>query len=292
MTDCVLINGKIASMTPDRGPEGPIADGAIALTAGNIAWVGCRQDLPQQFADWRTHDLEGGLVTPGLIDCHTHIVHGGNRAREFELRLEGASYEEIARAGGGIVSTMKATRDASEDDLLDVALPRIDTLINEGLSTIEIKSGYGLSIDDEIKMLKAARKLAGLRDIRVVTTWLAAHALPPEYEGQANAYLDEVVLPGLDEAHVLGLVDAVDGFCERIAFSPPEIERVLRKAGELGLPTKLHAEQLSNLGGAALAARHGALSADHLEHLDHIGVDAMAKAGTVAVLLPGAYYTR
>lgn len=230
-------------------------------------------------------------MTPGLIDCHTHIVHGGNRAREFELRLEGASYEEIARAGGGIVSTVTATRAASEDDLVAGALRFLDALISEGATTVEVKSGYGLSVDDELKMLRAARRLGRERDVRVVTSYLAAHAVPPEYKDRADAYIDEVVLPGLDAAHAEGLVDAVDGFCEGIAFSPAQIARVFERAKALGLPVKLHAEQLSDLGGAKLAADHGALSADHLEYLSQDGIAAMAQTGTVAVLLPGAFYT-
>jgi len=230
------------------------------------------------------------LATPALIDCHTHLVFGGNRAREFEMRLQGATYEEIARAGGGIVSTVAQTRALSEDDLVAQALPRLDALIAEGVATVEIKSGYGLTIADEMKMLRAARKLGEARPVRVVTSWLAAHAVPAEYKDRADAYLDEVALPGLEAAHAQGLVDAVDGFCESIAFSPAQIERVFAKARALGLPIKLHAEQLSNLGGAKLAASFRALSADHLEYLEADGVAAMATHGTVAVLLPGAYY--
>ncbi|TAN05538.1 MAG: imidazolonepropionase, partial [Rhizobiaceae bacterium] len=235
-------------------------------------------------------DCGGRLVTPALIDCHTHLVFGGNRAKEFEMRLEGASYEEIARAGGGIVSTVTATRALSEDELVQAALPRLDALIAEGAGTIEIKSGYGLTVEDELKMLRAARRLGKERNIRVRTSYLAAHAVPAEYKGRPDAYIDEVVLPGLEAAHAEALVDAVDGFCEGIAFSPAQIARVFGRAKALGVPVKLHAEQLSNLGGAALAASYGALSADHLEYLEGPGVAAMAKAGTVAVLLPGAFY--
>jgi imidazolonepropionase len=207
------------------------------------------------------------------------------------MRLNGASYQEVARAGGGIVSTMRATRDASEADLIATALPRLDALLAEGVSVVEIKSGYALTIDGEMRMLRAARKLADLRPVRVVTSWLAAHALPPEFTDRADAYIDEIAIEGLRQAHAAGLVDAVDGFCEGIAFSPTQIARVFAAARELGLPIKLHAEQLSNLGGAALAASYGAQSVDHLEYLDQAGVDALAKAGSVAVLLPGAFYT-
>jgi imidazolonepropionase len=224
------------------------------------------------------------------VDCHTHLVFGGNRAKEFEMRLEGATYEEIARAGGGIVSTVAATRSLSEDELVNAALPRLDALMAEGVGTIEIKSGYGLTVEDELKMLRAARRLGEIRKVRVKTSYLAAHAVPAEYKGRADAYVDEIVLPGLEAAHAEGLVDAVDGFCEGIAFSPAQIARVFERTKTLDIPVKLHAEQLSNLGGAALAASYGALSADHLEYLDEAGAGAMAKAGTVAVLLPGAFY--
>ena len=287
----LFTNARLATMEPDNAPFGLIENGAIAIEGKVIVWRGPIHELPEEFRNAERSDLEGRLVTPGLIDCHTHVVFGGDRAREFELRLEGASYEEIAREGGGIVSTVAATRAASEADLLATALRRVDALIAEGVTTIEIKSGYGLSIADELKMLRVARGIGHKRPIRVATSYLAAHAVPAEYRGRAEAYIDDVVLPGLDAAHAEGLVDAVDGFCEGIAFSPPQIERVFARAGELGLPVKLHAEQLSNLGGAALLARHGGLSADHLEYLDDEGVAAMAAAGSVAVLLPGAFYT-
>ncbi|MCC4247211.1 imidazolonepropionase [Stappia indica] len=288
----VLTALRLATMVAGSAPYGLVENGALAIGPdGRIAWCGDTADLPADYASWPSRSLDGRLVTPGLVDCHTHIVHGSNRAREFELRLEGASYEEIARAGGGIVSTVAATRAASEDDLVASALPRLDTLIGEGVTTIEIKSGYGLTIADEIRMLTAARRLGRERDVRVVTSWLAAHAVPVEYKGRSQAYLDEVVLPGLDAAHAAGLVDAVDGFCEGIAFSPAEMAQVFERAKALGLPIKLHAEQLSDLGGAKLAAQYGALSADHLEYLGQDGVDAMAASGTVAVLLPGAFYT-
>lgn len=291
MVDCVLTGGRVATMTKGGTPYGLIENGALALQNGRIAWVGPADALPSTWQEFPQEALEGRLVTPGLIDCHTHLVYGGDRAREFEMRLEGASYEEVAKAGGGILSTMEATRAASEEDLVAAALPRLDALMAEGVTTVEIKSGYGLSIADEMKMLAAARRLAKARAVHVETTYLGAHALPPEYKGQADAYIDEVVLPGLEQAAEAGLVDAVDGFCEKIAFSTAQIERVFQKAKELNLPLKLHAEQLSNQGGTALAARYGALSADHLEYLDAEGVQAMAAAGTVAVLLPGAFYT-
>ena len=261
------------------------------MDAGRIAWCGDRHSVPPQYMNWQQEDLEGHLVTPALIDCHTHIVFGGNRAREFEMRLQGATYEEVARAGGGIVSTVSATRNASEQELLNSALPRVDALLAEGISVIEIKSGYGLDADTELAMLRVAREIETQRPVRVKTSFLGAHAVPAEYKGRADAYIDDVCIPALEKAHAEGLVDAVDGFCEGIGFMSAQIERVFEKACELGLPVKLHAEQLSNLGGAKLAARHGALSADHLEYLDEAGVKAMADAGTVAVILPGAFYT-
>lgn len=290
MTLTLFKNARIACMT-DADPYGLIDAAALVAEAGRIVWVGALASLPPAYQGAVAQDLGGRLVTPALIDCHTHLVHGGERAREFEMRLEGASYEAISRAGGGIVSTMTATRAASEADLVAEALPRLDHLIAEGVGLVEVKSGYGLSVADEIKMLRAARQLGRAREVRIVTSWLAAHALPPEFAANADAYIDEVAIAGLKQAHAEGLVDAVDGFCEGIAFSPAQIARVFDTARDLGLPVKLHAEQLSNLGGAALAASYGALSADHLEHLDTDGVDAMARAGTVAVLLPGAFYT-
>lgn len=287
-------NATLATMEADT-PYGLRQAAAVAVRDGQIAWVGARDDVPPEFRAGASTDLEGRLVTPALIDCHTHVVHGGDRAREFELRLEGATYEEIARAGGGIVSTVSATRKATEDDLIAGSLRRVDALIAEGVSTIEIKSGYGLDVETELKMLRVARSIGRLRPVRVRTSFLGAHALPPEYKDRvgdrAGAYLDEVCLPALEAAHAEDLVDAVDGFCEGIAFSPEEIERVFSRARTLGISVKLHAEQLSNLGGARLAARFGALSADHLEFADEADVVAMASAGTVAVLLPGAFYT-
>jgi imidazolonepropionase len=285
-------NARIATLTPNSKGFGVIEAGAIAVSDGRLAYVGTEADLPGEFAaDAEAMDCGGRWITPALVDCHTHLVFGGDRAMEFEMRLAGATYEEIARAGGGIISSVKATNALSEDELVQQALPRLDTLLAEGVSTIEIKSGYALNIEGELKMLRAARKLGEIRPVRVVASWLAAHATPPKYKGRNGDYLTEVVLPGLEAAHAEGLVDAVDGFCEGIAFSPAEIARVFDKAKELSLPVKLHAEQLSDLGGAKLAASYGALSADHLEYLTAENARAMAAAGTVAVLLPGAFYT-
>ncbi|MCM2294112.1 imidazolonepropionase [Allorhizobium sp. BGMRC 0089] len=286
----ILRNARVVTMDARRGGIGLIEKGAIAVAVGKIIWTGPEAEVPAEFNGGAVVDLQGRLVTPGLIDCHTHLVFGGNRAREFEMRLEGATYEEIARAGGGIVSSVKATRAMSVAQLVEAALPRLDHLLREGVSTVEIKSGYGLDIESELAMLRAARALQDQRPVRVATSYLAAHATPAAYKGRNAAYLDEVVLPGLKQAHAEGLVDAVDGFCEGIAFSPQEIARVFDLAKSLGLPVKLHAEQLSNLGGAKLASAYGALSADHLEYLDAEGAEAMAAAGTVAVLLPGAFY--
>ena len=286
----ILTDLAIATMQPGGAPYGLLARGAVCVEDGRIAWVGSRDEIPATWTDVETESFGGRLMTPALVDCHTHLVFGGNRAREFEMRLEGATYEEIARAGGGILSTVAATRALSEDDLVAAALPRLDRLVAEGVATVEIKSGYGLTVADELKMLRAARRLGELRPVRVKTSYLGAHAVPPEYEGRADAYLDDVALPALDAAQAQGLVDAVDGFCEGIAFSPARIARVFERAASLGLPVKLHAEQLSDLGGAKLAAFCGALSADHLEYLGNDGVSAMAASGTVAVLLPGAFY--
>ena len=285
----ILDNLTAVSMTGD-GPYGLIEGAAIVLEGESIAWVGPTDARPAHYAGQEVFDCGGRLVTPGLIDCHTHLVFGGHRAQEFEMRLEGATYEEIARAGGGIVSTVRATREADVDTLVSGALPRVDALIAEGVTVLEIKSGYGLDRDTELRMLRAARRIAELRPVRVRTTFLGAHALPPG-ETDPDRYIDTVCIPALRAAHAEGLVDAVDGFCEGIAFQPDQIARVFDAAQALGLPVKLHAEQLSNLGGAKLAARYGAMSADHIEYLDHEGVAAMADAGTVAVLLPGAFYT-
>ena len=281
----------LASGLGKSDPYGLIPDAALVLSESRIAWVGPRAELPDEHAALPQTDIGNRLITPALIDCHTHVVHGGNRATEFEMRLQGASYEEVARAGGGIISTVKATRTATQADLVAAALPFVDAMIAEGVAVIEIKSGYGLNQDTELRMLRAARQIAALRNITVRTSFLAAHAIPPEYKDRADAYIDEVAIPALHAAHAEGLVDAVDGFCEGIAFSPAQIERLFIIAQSLGLPVKLHAEQLSNLGGAALAARFNAISADHLEYLDEAGVIAMAQSGTVAVILPGAFYT-
>jgi imidazolonepropionase len=272
-------------------PWGWVADGALVVEGEHIAWAGPDADLPAELrsrAD-AEHDVAGALVTPGLVDCHTHLVYGGQRAREFELRLHGASYEEISRAGGGIRSTVAATRAATDEQLFASARRRALTLMAEGVTTLEMKSGYGLSLEHEARCLRVARRLGIELPLSVRTTCLAAHALPPEFEGRADAYIDAVVgwLPAL---HAEGLVDAVDAFCERIAFSPAQTGRVFEAATRLGLPVKLHAEQLSDQGGAALAAGFDALSCDHLEHLSAAGIAAMARSGTVAVLLPGAFY--
>lgn len=288
MAAITLRGARVATMA--AGCADVIEDAAVAVRDGLIVWVGPDAALPAEHAAAEAVALEGRLLTPALVDCHTHLIFGGDRAREFEMRLEGASYEEIARAGGGIVSTVRATRAASENALVAAALPRLDALLAEGVATVEVKSGYGLDVETELRMLRAARRLARLRPVRIVTTFLGAHATPPEYAGRADAYVDEVAIPALRAAHAEGLADAVDAFCEGIAFSPAQVARVFDAAQALGLPVKLHAEQLSNLGGAALAARYGALSADHVEHLDAAGVAAMAAAGTVAVLLPGAFY--
>ena len=287
----VLQDIRIATMASTAAAADIIEDGALAIKGGIIAWVGKKTDLPEAYRPADRISMEGRLATPAPVDCHTHIVFGGDRAKEFEMRLEGASYEDIARAGGGIVSTVAATRQASEDELLAAALPRVDALIAEGVSAIEIKSGYGLDQETELAMLRIARAIAKQRSIRVRTSFLGAHAIPAEYAGRPDAYIDEVCIPALETGHVEGLVDAVDGFCEGIAFAPDQIERVFAKARELRLPVKLHAEQLSNLGGARLAARYGALSADHLEYADETDAKAMSEAGAVAVLLPGAFYT-
>ena len=291
MPQKILTNARIATMKPNEASYGLLEDGVIVLDGANIAWVGPRAELPKQYQDLDGLDLGGRLVTPALIDCHTHLVSGGNRALEFEMRLNGASYEEVARAGGGIISTVRATRMASEDELLLDALPRVDALIAEGVTLIEVKSGYGLDQDTELRMLRVARRIAVERPIEVRTTFLGAHAVPPKFQGKADEYIDAVCIPALRAAHAEGLVDAVDGFCEGIAFQPDQIARVFEVAKALGLPMKLHAEQLSNIGGTKLAAKYGAMSADHIEYLDEDGVKAMAKANMVAVILPGAFYT-
>ncbi|HBE9077695.1 imidazolonepropionase [Serratia fonticola] len=266
-----------------------ISNGAIAVRAGKIVWMGEQAAMPA-LAATKTVKLDGGIITPGLVDCHTHLVFGGNRSGEFEQRLNGVSYAEIAAQGGGIISTVKATRDAQEELLLEQALFRLRPLLAEGVTCVEIKSGYGLTLASELKMLRVARRLAEKLPVEVKTTCLAAHALPPEYAGRSDDYIDLVCNTIIPEAAAAGLADAVDAFCEHLAFSPEQVERVFAAAELAGLPVKLHAEQLSALGGSALAARHHALSADHLEYATEQDAIAMAAAGTVAVLLPGAYY--
>jgi imidazolonepropionase len=286
--DAVWTNARLATMTAGGPAYGAIEDGAIAVRDGRIAWVGRRADLPA--GAWATNDLGGAWVTPGLIDCHTHLVFGGDRAGEFEQRLNGATYEEIAKAGGGIRSTVTRTRAASEDELLKAAGRRLKSLLAEGVTTVEIKSGYGLDVESEAKMLRVARRLGEAYPVTVSTTFLGAHALPPEFNGRQSEYVDLVAGPMLDAVVKERLADAVDVFAERIAFSREETARVFRAAQAHKLPLKLHADQLSDQQGAALAARFGALSAEHLEHANEDGVAAMGRAGTVAVLLPGAYY--
>jgi imidazolonepropionase len=288
MFDTIWLDARLATLAPGRPGLGVIERGWVAAKDGRIAFAGAMADLPTGWDAKQRIPLDGCWITPGLIDCHTHLVYAGDRAHEFELRLAGASYEEIARAGGGIVSTVKATRAASEDTLVAQSLPRLDALMAEGVTTIEIKSGYGLDSDTETRMLRAARRLGRERDIDVVTTFLGAHAMPPESNDKGR-YIDHVcdMIPALARDK---LADAVDAFCEGIAFSPEQTARVFAAAKAAGLPVKLHADQLSNLHGARLAAEHGALSADHLEYTDEEGAAAMARAGTVAVLLPGAFY--
>lgn len=291
MNTRVYDNCLLATMVKGDVPYGLISDAALCLRDGYIEWVGEAKALPPIYRDAAKTDLGGALVTPALIDCHTHLVHGGDRAGEFEMRLEGATYEELARAGGGILSTVKATRAASDEELTRQSLVRLDRLLADGVAVVEVKSGYGLTIDDEIRMLRIARRLGDLRPVKIVTTWLAAHTLPVEYKGEADRYLDEVAIPGLERAAAEGLVDSVDGFCETIGFSVAQIARLFDKAVALGLPVRLHAEQLSNQRGAVLAAEYQALSVDHLEYLAKSDVAALAAAGTGAVLLPGAFYT-
>ena len=286
----VWTNARLATMVADAGePYGAIEDGIVIARNGRIVFAGPSSEV-SSLGQAEDIDCEGRSITPGLTHCHTHLVYGGDRAHEFELRLKGASYEEIARAGGGIVSSVKATRAASEDELFASADKRLAALIAEGVTTVEIKSGYGLDIDSEVKVLAVARRLGRERPVGVQTSFLGAHAVPAEFKGRQSDYVDLVCGPMLDAVAEQNLADAVDVFCEGIAFSPDETARVFMAAKAKGLPVKFHAEQLSNLGGAALAAGFGALSADHLEHLDEAGVIAMAKAGTVAVVLPGAFY--
>ncbi|MCS0583421.1 imidazolonepropionase [Massilia pinisoli] len=284
VADVLYVNARLATLADGYGI---VEDGAVAVRDGRIVWTGPRAGAPQAAA---IHDCDGLWLTPGLVDCHTHIVYAGNRSDEWEARLNGASYEDIARAGGGIMSTVHATRAASEDDLLRASLPRIRALLAEGVTTLEIKSGYGLDLDSEAKMLHVARRIGELLPVTVHTTFLGAHALPPEYAGRPDAYVEMLCTDMLPALAAQGLVDAVDAFCERIGFTHDQTARMFDAARRLGLPVKLHAEQLSDQRGAALVARYGGLSADHLEWLSPEGVAAMAQAGTVAVLLPGAYY--
>ena len=286
--DKIWLDARLVTVNPAEAGLGIVEHGAIAAKDGRIAYVGPASALPDDWSAAEIIRLDGRWVTPGLVDCHTHLVYGGSRAHEFELLLAGASYEEIARAGGGIVSTVKATRAASKDDLIKAALPRLDHLIAEGVTTIEIKSGYGLDQDSELRLLRAARRLGKERPVDVVTSFLGAHAMPPEFTDK-DQFIAQVcaMIPTVAREH---LADAVDAFCEGIAFSPEQIARVFDAARAAGLAVKLHADQLSNLHGARLAAEHHALSADHLEYTDEDGAIAMAKAGTVAVLLPGAFY--
>jgi imidazolonepropionase len=292
MFDTLVVNANLATMRPGGVPYGEVRDGAIGIKAGRIEWVGPRAGLagaPEALAT-EVLDAERAWVTPGLVDCHTHLVYGGNRANEFEMRLNGASYEEIARAGGGIVSTVRATRDASDNELVATASARLGNLLAEGVTTVEIKSGYGLDLATELRMLRIARLLGDTAPVTVKTTFLGAHAVPVEYKGRADAYIDFVANEVLPEAVRAGLVDAVDCFCENIGFTPEQTMRVFDAAKRLGVPVKLHADQRTDFGGAALAAKVGALSADHIEYSNEAGIAAMAAAGTVGVLLPGAYY--
>ena len=284
VADLLFTNVHLSTMVDGYGE---LEDAALAVRQGRIAWIGPCAAAPQAKEE---HDCGGAWMTPGLVDCHTHIVHAGNRSKEWEARLNGASYEDIARQGGGIMSTVRATREASVDDLLAQSLPRVARLLSEGVTTLEIKSGYGLELAAEERMLRAAREVAARLPVRVATTFLGAHALPPEFAGRPDDYVDMLCTRMLPQLAGEGLVDAVDAFCERIGFTAAQTERVFAAAQELGLPVKLHAEQLSDQGGAQLVARYGGLSADHLEHLNGAGIEAMALAGTVAVLLPGAYY--
>jgi len=287
--DSIWLNVHLATMSEDSS-YGEIRDGAIAVKDGVIAWLGPRSALPSGYSAASVHDGKGAWLTPGLIDCHTHIVYAGNRSNEFEDRLNGVTYEEIARRGGGIASTVTATRTATEQELLEQSQVRVLRLLEEGVTTLEIKSGYGLDLATETKILRVAKKLGEQLPVRICTTFLGAHAVPPEYAGRADEYIElvcEQMLPALAKE---GLVDAVDAFCEKIGFSAAQTEQVFKAAQKHGLPVKLHAEQLSDLGGAALTARYHGLSADHLEYLSETGIAAMAQAGTVAVLLPGAYY--
>jgi imidazolonepropionase len=289
--DSLWVNLHLATMT-QTDPYGMVQDGALATYEGKIAWIGKKNDLPADLESRsaKIYDAQGAWVTPGLVDCHTHLVYGGSRAREFELRLQGATYEEIARQGGGIRSTVSATRATDEESLLQQSAPRLAALMAEGVTTVEIKSGYGLDLETEIRMLRVARTLGEKYPVTVMPTFLGAHALPPEYEGQSDPYIDFVCNQVMPQVVAQNLAVAVDAFCEGIGFTPAQTERIFKAAKKLGLAVKLHAEQLSDLGGTALAAKYGALSADHLEHVSEEGVKAIAASGSVAVLLPGAFY--
>jgi len=288
--DIVWLNARLATLAEGREGLGIVEAGAIGAKGGRIAYAGPQEDLPSTWDAARIIDCAGRWITPGLVDCHTHLVFGGNRAQEFEMRLAGASYEDIARAGGGILSTVRATRAAAEEELVASALPRLDHLLAEGVTTVEVKSGYGLDVETELRMLRAARQLTRIRNVSVLTTFLGAHALPPEADGDKDRFIERICNEFLPAVAREDLADAVDAFCEGIAFSPEQVERVFAAAKLAGLPVKLHADQLSNLHGAKLAAEYGALSADHLEYTDEEGAAAMARSGTVAVLLPGAFY--
>lgn len=292
ITNAVLATlDKTQANNADGSDYNLIEDGYLSIADGIITGLGPMSEVPKAGSAINVINAEGRLMTPAFIDCHTHIVHGGHRANEFELRLNGASYAEVANAGGGIVSTVRATRNMSEKDLVDAALPRIDAMLSEGISLIEIKSGYGLDIDTELKMLRAARAIADWRPVRIVTSFLGAHALPDEHKEDPDGYIDNICIPALQQAHSDGLVDAVDGFCETIAFNAEQIERVFAAASKLDLPVKLHAEQLSRSGGVLLAARYKALSVDHVEYANEEDAQALGASGTVAVVLPGAFYT-
>lgn len=291
MNQTLIKNCRIATMVKGEMAYGLDGSDAMVIDDEIISWIGRIAEIPKEHSGTKSVDFGGRLVTPAPIDCHTHLIFGGHRAMEFEMRLNGASYEDVARAGGGIVSTVSATREATVSQLIAGALLRLDALIAEGVSTVEVKSGYGLDIETELRMLRVARMLEQQRNVTIKTSFLGAHAVPIEYLGRDDAFIEEVCIPALRAAHANGLVDAVDAFCEGVAFQPEQVARVFDVAKELGLPVKIHAEQLSNLGGAKMAVGYGAMSADHIEYLDEAGVAAMALAGTVAVILPGAFYT-